>query len=185
MNTKTADMKLPQFLVPHIIHGPHINGLKLSAAAQFERRIYPRFTSHTHAAMLSGLGFKILDVSKRMGHSNTRVTQEVYEYLFRDLDNSISDTFGKLFRRNSKNVAEMMLTKNRRLKPSVFQCFAGEGDGNRTHVRKHIHRSVSERSLYFKFRFRHRLQAGYIISYPVVPRAAGHSHEVFLYILCR
>lgn len=52
---------------------------------------------HTHAAMLSGLGFKILDVSKRMGHSNTRVTQEVYEYLFRDLDNSISDTLENYF----------------------------------------------------------------------------------------
>ena len=47
--------------------------------------------------MLSGLGFKILDVSKRLGHSNTRVTQEVYEYLFRDLDNSISDTLENYF----------------------------------------------------------------------------------------
>ncbi len=73
--------------------------------------------------------------------------------------------------------------KNRRLKPSVFQCFAGEGDGNRTHVRKHIHRSVSERSLYFKFRFRHRLQAGYIVSYPVVPpccRAFTRSFPVYI-----
>lgn len=39
------------------------------------------------------------------------------------------------------------------------------------------------RSLYFKFRFRHRLQAGYIISYPVVPpccRAFTRSFPVYI-----
>lgn len=45
---------------------------------------------HTHAAMLSRLGVKIIDVSHRLGHSNTRITQEVYEYLFADVDDAIS-----------------------------------------------------------------------------------------------
>lgn len=45
---------------------------------------------HTHTAMLSSLGVEIFDVSRRLGHSNTRITQEVYEYLFKDADHSVS-----------------------------------------------------------------------------------------------
>lgn len=46
---------------------------------------------HSHAAMLSRLDVKIIDVSKRLGHTNTRITQEVYEYLFKDIDSSVSE----------------------------------------------------------------------------------------------
>ena len=46
---------------------------------------------HTYAAMLSRLGVKIIDVSRRLGHSNTRITQKVYEYLFQSVDDRISD----------------------------------------------------------------------------------------------
>lgn len=46
---------------------------------------------HTHAAMLSRLGVQIIDISKRLGHSNTRITQEVYEYLFKDIDSTVSN----------------------------------------------------------------------------------------------
>lgn len=52
---------------------------------------------HTHAAMLSGLGVKIIDVSKRLGHSNTRVTQEVYEYLFINTDANIANELDDYF----------------------------------------------------------------------------------------
>lgn len=46
---------------------------------------------HTHVAMLSSMGVKIIDVSKRLGHTNTRITQEVYEYLFKNVDDTISN----------------------------------------------------------------------------------------------
>lgn len=46
---------------------------------------------HTHAAMLSRLGVEIIDVSNRLGHSNTRITQEVYEYLYKNVDSNISN----------------------------------------------------------------------------------------------
>jgi len=58
---------------------------------------------HTHAAMLSSIGVQIADVSKRLGHSNTRITQEVYEYYFTDSDNGISDKLSDYF----KNVVKM------------------------------------------------------------------------------
>lgn len=58
---------------------------------------------HTHAAILSSMGVKIIDISKRLGHSNTRVTQEVYEYLFKDMDNVISLELDNYYR----NVAKM------------------------------------------------------------------------------
>ena len=45
---------------------------------------------HTHVAILSRLGVKIIDASSRLGHSNTRITQETYEYLFNDIDDDIS-----------------------------------------------------------------------------------------------
>lgn len=46
---------------------------------------------HTHAAMLSDMGTKIIDISKRLGHANTRITAEVYEYLFNNVDDQISN----------------------------------------------------------------------------------------------
>ena len=58
---------------------------------------------HTHAAMLSSIGVQIVDVSKRLGHSNTRITQDVYEYFFTDSDNGISDKLNDYF----KNVVKM------------------------------------------------------------------------------
>ena len=33
-----------------------------------------------------------------------------------------------------------------------------------------------------KFRLKHRPKAGYIMVYPLVPYAAGHSHKVFLHV---
>ena len=53
---------------------------------------------HTHVAILSRLGIKIIDASKRLGHANTRITQETYDYLFNDIDDDISnelDTYYK------------------------------------------------------------------------------------------
>lgn len=58
---------------------------------------------HTHVAMLSSIGIQIADVSKRLGHSNTRITQEVYEYFFTDSDSGISDKLSDYF----KNVVKM------------------------------------------------------------------------------
>lgn len=46
---------------------------------------------HTHTAMLSDMGTKIIDISKRLGHANTRITQEIYEYLFNNVDDQISN----------------------------------------------------------------------------------------------
>lgn len=55
---------------------------------------------HTHAAMLSCINVNIMDVSKRLGHSNTRVTQEIYEYYFKDTDihvsNKLNDYYEKV-----------------------------------------------------------------------------------------
>jgi integrase len=86
-----------------------------TGAPQFERNTYYWFVRlrkrhglrhctvhdlrHTHAAMLSGLEVKIIDVSKRLGHSNTRVTQEVYEYLFKDVDREVSDKLDDYFQK--------------------------------------------------------------------------------------
>ena len=58
---------------------------------------------HTHAAILSSMGTKIIDVSKRLGHTNTRITQEVYEYLFDDIDDSISSELDNYY----KNVVKL------------------------------------------------------------------------------
>lgn len=53
---------------------------------------------HTHVAILSSLGIKIIDVSKRLGHANSRITAEVYEYLFKDIDDSISAELNDKFK---------------------------------------------------------------------------------------
>lgn len=49
------------------------------------------------------MGTKIIDVSKRLGHTNTRITQEVYEYLFDDIDDSISSELDNYY----KNVVKL------------------------------------------------------------------------------
>ncbi len=57
---------------------------------------------HTHAAILSSIGVQIIDVSKRLGHTNTRITQEVYEYYFRNTDKDISDKLEQFYQRIRK-----------------------------------------------------------------------------------
>ena len=52
---------------------------------------------HTHAAMLSDMGTKMIDISKRLGHANTRITQEIYEYLFNDIDDQISNELNNYY----------------------------------------------------------------------------------------
>lgn len=52
---------------------------------------------HTHAAILSSIGVQIVDVSKRLGHTNTRITQEIYEYYFRSSDKGVSDKLEKFY----------------------------------------------------------------------------------------
>ena len=53
---------------------------------------------HSHAAMLSRIDVKIIDISKRLGHANTRITQEVYEYLFKDIDSNVSEKLDDYYR---------------------------------------------------------------------------------------
>lgn len=62
---------------------------------------------HTHAAILSRLGVKIIDTSKRLGHSNTRITQEIYEYLFKDMDDDISNELDVYYDSIMKNPQKM------------------------------------------------------------------------------
>lgn len=52
---------------------------------------------HTHAAILSSIGVQIVDVSKRLGHTNTRITQEIYEYYFRSSDKGVSDKLEQFY----------------------------------------------------------------------------------------
>ena len=61
---------------------------------------------HTHVALLSSIGVKIIDVSKRLGHSNTRVTQEVYEYLFTDIGDDISVKLDAFISQSQANLTE-------------------------------------------------------------------------------
>lgn len=64
---------------------------------------------HTHAAMLSDMGTKIIDISKRLGHANTRITAEVYEYLFNNIDNQISNELNDYYteiKKCSQNVVK-------------------------------------------------------------------------------
>jgi integrase len=57
---------------------------------------------HTHAAMLSRMGVDIIDVSHRLGHANTRITQETYEYLFRSVDTDIADKLENFYENMGK-----------------------------------------------------------------------------------
>lgn len=52
---------------------------------------------HTHTAMLTRLGVKIIDISNRLGHENPKITSDTYYYLFADNDNQISDTLDQYY----------------------------------------------------------------------------------------
>lgn len=54
---------------------------------------------HTHTAMLTRIGVELIDVSNRLGHANTRITQEVYEYLFNDIDTGVSDKLDNYYQK--------------------------------------------------------------------------------------
>lgn len=84
-----GEPQFPRNLYQWFVNFQRENGLKKSSVHDLR---------HTHAAMLSSIGAKIIDVSKRLGHTNTRITQEIYEYLFdNEYDNKISNDLNEYY----------------------------------------------------------------------------------------
>jgi integrase len=52
--------------------------------------------------MLSRMGVDIIDVSHRLGHADTRITQETYKYLFRSVDTEIADKLENFYENMGK-----------------------------------------------------------------------------------
>ncbi len=61
--------------------------------------------------MLSGLGVNIIDISKILGHSNTRITQKVYEYLFINTDTAIINESDGYFNKLQKFTNKIQANK--------------------------------------------------------------------------
>lgn len=50
---------------------------------------------HTHASMLAWGGVSVFDISKRLGHASSKVTEEIYLHVFPARDQLVADAFGK------------------------------------------------------------------------------------------
>ena len=72
--------------------------------------------------MLSRIGVDIIDVSHRLGHANTRITQETYEYLFRSVDTDIAEKLENFY----ENVGT---PKNKALEPSDSKTYRVRNEG--------------------------------------------------------
>lgn len=57
---------------------------------------------HTHASILISEGVDIVKISRRLGHTNPKITLEFYVHLMPNLDNDIADIFRKVIQNNTK-----------------------------------------------------------------------------------
>lgn len=55
---------------------------------------------HTHASMLAYLKIDHAQISKRLGHSQTSTTENIYIHLFEEVDSEISDKLSNTFLKN-------------------------------------------------------------------------------------
>jgi len=55
---------------------------------------------HTNISLLIANGVNITTVSKRLGHSNTATTAQIYAHAIRSADEAVSDTLQNLLKNN-------------------------------------------------------------------------------------
>lgn len=55
---------------------------------------------HTHASILIAEGVDIVKVASRLGHTNPRITLEIYAHLMPNEDNDVADIFHQAFRKS-------------------------------------------------------------------------------------
>ena len=70
--------------------------LKMIAAAGISSRFTIHCMRHTHATLLLKAGVNISVVSKRLGHSSTTVTLNIYAHVLEEMEKTAADAWGKL-----------------------------------------------------------------------------------------
>ena len=56
------------------------NGLQL-----LNKRVHPHMLRHTHTSLLASKGIPVEVISRRLGHSDSRITKEVYLHVTKEL----------------------------------------------------------------------------------------------------
>lgn len=71
--------------------------LKLIGAAGISDKFTIHCMRHTHATLLLKAGVNVNVVSKRLGHSSTTVTLNIYAHVLEDMEKTASEAWGKMF----------------------------------------------------------------------------------------
>ena len=70
------------------------NFLRIQELVGIERPLKsPKYTRHTSATILAGLGWSSTDIANHLGHKNDRVTREYYIQEDMDRKRKMSDSF--------------------------------------------------------------------------------------------
>lgn len=73
-----TDIFIPAEDGDYICYDSYAKYLKENTESILGRRLSPHSLRHTHTAMLAEAGIPLEDISRRLGHSNSKVTKEVY-----------------------------------------------------------------------------------------------------------
>jgi len=80
----------------HINFDCHSKYLRETSERIIGRRITPHTLRHTHASLLMEQGIDIDSISKRLGHNDSRVTQEIYLHVTKKLESKRNEQLREL-----------------------------------------------------------------------------------------
>ena len=78
-------MFFPMQYCDHISYDAYRKYLRITSQKAIGRVISPHALRHTHTALLAEAGIPLQDISHRLGHSNSKVTNEVYMHVNKSL----------------------------------------------------------------------------------------------------
>ena len=71
----------PAFMGGYLQYAAYTKYLRENTSAILGRKLTPHALRHTHTAMLAEAGVPLETISRRLGHSNSKVTKEVYMHV--------------------------------------------------------------------------------------------------------
>lgn len=77
-------------------HGAFNKYLRENSEKIIGRRITPHALRHTHASLLAAKGMSLEAIQRRLGHSNSKITKEIYIHVTEELKKRDADAISKI-----------------------------------------------------------------------------------------
>ncbi|MCR1879546.1 site-specific integrase [Limosilactobacillus reuteri] len=69
---------------------------RLEAGAKIDKSVTTHFFRHTHVSKLAELGVPLYVIKNHVGHENSKITEEIYLHVTKEMEESLADKLSKL-----------------------------------------------------------------------------------------